>query len=257
MELWMILFFGGISAGILGGILGIGGGILLMPILRFFVGLSPAYAAGTCVVAVFFTTLGGSYRHYKQGHIDFKSIIPVISAGALSTLVFSLIFLYFTSRSSWLDLGTGVVFSLVSIRMMVEGLLDIRKKNVIITNGNKIQGSLTGKVIIGSSAGILPGMLGIGTGAVLVPAFTFMLNAPIKIAVGSSLACFSINAFLSSIMKIYQGFTDFHVLIPICLGTLAGSYTGAKINRQLPSPVIKIVFGVVFVCISIKYFMLF
>ena len=86
------LTIAGILAGTIGGLLGLGGGILIMPILRFFVGLSPAYAAGTCIVAVFFTTLGGSYRHYKQGHINIRSIIPVITAGALSTMLFSLIF---------------------------------------------------------------------------------------------------------------------------------------------------------------------
>ena len=74
--MFLFLVFGGIMAGMLGGLLGIGGGILLMPILRFIVGLDPAYAAGTCVVAVFFTTLGGSLKHFKLGHIDFPSILP-------------------------------------------------------------------------------------------------------------------------------------------------------------------------------------
>jgi len=64
----------GFLAGVLGGLLGIGGGIVMMPILRLVVGLSPATAAGTCIVPVFFTSLGGSFRHYKLGHINFKSI---------------------------------------------------------------------------------------------------------------------------------------------------------------------------------------
>ncbi|MCK4342583.1 MAG: TSUP family transporter, partial [Phycisphaerae bacterium] len=57
----------GLAAGALGGLLGIGGGIVLIPFLRFYVGLSPVYAAGTCVLAVFCTTLSGSYRHHKLG----------------------------------------------------------------------------------------------------------------------------------------------------------------------------------------------
>ncbi len=256
MELCILLLVG-ILAGVLGGLLGIGGGIILMPILRFYVGLSPALAAGTCITAVFFTTSGGSFRHYKQGHINIRSIIPIIAAGALSTIVFSWVFLYFTKKSEWLDLGTGLVFSLVSTRMILEGLLDILKKNVKEAGESKIQGTLFGKVIIGGFAGILPGLLGIGTGAILVPAFTLILNAPVKIAVGSSLACFSINAFLSSIMKLYQGFIDVQVIFPLCIGTLIGSNIGAKFNKHLPSPVIKILFGIVFVYIAIKYIMLF
>ena len=126
----LIIFGGGIFAGILGGLLGIGGGIVIMPILRLFVGLSPAFAAGTCIAAVFFTTLGGSFRHYKLGHIKIRSILPVIIAGATFTLVFSLIFLYFAKREKWLDLGVGLVFSLVSIHMIIEGLVDLLRKKV-------------------------------------------------------------------------------------------------------------------------------
>ena len=90
----LILFMGGFLAGALGGLLGIGGGIVLMPMLRFLVGLSPAYAAGTCVLAVFFTTLGGSYRHYKLGNVNLRSITPIMISGALATAIFSYAFLY-------------------------------------------------------------------------------------------------------------------------------------------------------------------
>ena len=109
-----ILLFGGMLAGTLGGLLGIGGGILIMPILRFIVGLEPTHAAGTCVVAVFFTTLGGSFKHFKLGHIDIRSILPVIIPGLLSSLFFSIIFISFTQKDIWLDVATGIVFSLFS-----------------------------------------------------------------------------------------------------------------------------------------------
>ena len=257
MELYIILIIGGILAGALGGLLGIGGGILLMPIIRFFVGLSPAYAAGTCVVAIFFTTLGGSFRHYKQKHININSIIPIIAAGAVSTIIFSFIFLYFAKKGKWLDLGTGLVFSIVSIRMIIEGLLNLFEKKIEEAKGSEIQGSLPGKVVIGGFAGILPGLLGIGTGAILVPVFTFILKAPIKIAIGSSLACFSVNAFLSSILKFFQGFINVEVIIPLCIGTLIGSNIGAILNKRLLSPVIKIMFGAVFTFIAVKYILLF
>ena len=126
MQYFAMLTAVGFLAGVLGGLLGIGGGIVMMPILRLVVGLSPALAAGTCIVPVFFTSLGGSFRHYKLGHINFKSIVPVILAGVLATVVFSIVFLYFTERQSWLDLGTGLVFSLVSLRMIVEGWAGLR-----------------------------------------------------------------------------------------------------------------------------------
>jgi len=242
-------------AGMLGGLLGIGGGILIMPILRFGVGLDPVYAAGTCIVAVFFTTLGGSLKHFKLGHIDIRSILPVILAGLLSSLIFSILFVYFTEKALWLDVGTGVIFSLVALRMLWEGLTDYRHKACEQDPGIGIDGSMLGKITIGGMAGIFPGLLGIGSGAVLVPAFSLALNAPIKIAIGSSLACFSLNALVSSALKLSQGFVKIPILLPLCMGTLIGARCGAALNGWFSSPLLKILFGAIFVYVACKYLM--
>jgi len=253
----LLLSMGGIMAGMLGGLLGIGGGILIMPLLRFGMGLEPAYAAGTCVVAVFFTTLGGSLKHFKLGHIDFRSILPVIISGLLSTVIFSLLFFYLSAKDVWLDVVTGVVFSFVALRMIWEGIVENLKKRHSTDSETKIEGSILAKTAIGVGSGILPGLLGIGTGAVLVPAFAFALNAPIKIAIGSSLACFSCNALASSLVKLAQGFVQIHMIVPLCLGTLIGARIGASLNGKLDSPVLKVLFGAVFIYVASKYLIVF
>jgi len=248
-----MLFAGGMLAGALGGLLGIGGGIVLMPILRFMVGLSPAHAAGTCILAVFFTTLGGSYRHYRIGHVNFRSLAIIMIAGALATVIFSIVFVYLSTRERWLDLGIGLVFSLISIRMIVEGIRGLTRKAEKREAGNDIKGSLLQKISIGSMAGALPGLLGIGTGVILVPAFTYILNAPIKVAMAASLTCFSVNALISSVFKYWQGFIDLNVALPICLGTLLGANLGAKLNKSFPSSTLRITFGLLFSYVSLKF----
>jgi uncharacterized membrane protein YfcA len=253
----LLLLAGGLLAGTLGGLLGIGGGIVLMPLLRFAVGLSPAHAAGTCILAVFFTTLGGSYRHYRLGHVNIRSILPIIVAGALAATVFSVAFNYLTTRERWLDLAMGLVFSLVSIRMILEGIPGLFRKAANGRTDSEIRGALSGKIAIGASAGVLPGLLGIGTGGVLVPAFSFILGAPMKTAVASSLTCFSFNAAVSSAFKWAQGFADLSVALPICLGTLVGANFGAMINRRAPSNTVKLLFGLVFSYVSLKFILSF
>lgn len=253
----LILLGGGFLAGTLGGLLGIGGGIVLMPMLRFIVGLPPAQAAGTCVLAVFFTTLGGSYRHYRLGNVNLRSITPIMIAGALATVIFSFVFLYFSTRERWLDLGIGLVFILISFRMIAEGIPGLIKKDEDKNTGNEIKGSLLQKISIGSLAGALPGLLGIGTGVILVPAFTYILNAPIKIAMASSLTCFSVNAFISSVFKYFQGFINLGVALPICLGTLLGANLGARLNKSFSSSILRLAFGLVFAYVSIKFILSF
>lgn len=253
----LMLLGGGFLAGALGGLLGIGGGVVLMPMLRFFVGLSPAHAAGTCILAVLFTTLGGTHRHYRQGNIRPRSIYPIMISGALATTVFSLVFLYLSARERWLDLGIGLVFFLISLYMIAEGVHNLTNRKKEKKNCGELKGTLLQKISIGSLAGALPGLLGIGTGVILVPTFTYLLSAPIKVAMASSLACFSVNAFISSLFKFWQGFLDLNTALPICLGTLFGANLGAKLNKIFSSGALRLAFGIFFAYVSLKFIRLF
>jgi uncharacterized membrane protein YfcA len=150
-----------------------------------------------------------------------------------------------------------LVFSLISLRMIIEGFVNLVRKKDKETTGTEIRGSTRGKLTLGGIAGILPSLFGIGTGAILVPAFALFLKAPIKIAIGSSLACFSVNAFFSSLLKFSQGFVYLPVALPICLGTLFGSNLGAMLNKRFPSPVLNTLFGSAFSYVSYQYVLTF
>ncbi|UCG51464.1 MAG: sulfite exporter TauE/SafE family protein [Candidatus Latescibacterota bacterium] len=249
----LIMLGGGLAAGVLGGFLGLGGGIILMPLLRFGVGMTPAQAAGTCVLAVFFTTLGGSYRHFRLGNVRFRPAVPVIVAGALAAIAASLTFHHLAARGYWLDLGIGIVFSLIAIRMLSEGVFDLIRRPPRVEKHDGIHGPLATKLGIGAVAGALPGLLGIGTGGILVPAFTFLLKTPIKVAIGVSLACFCLNAMISSSFKLAQGYIDLQAALPVCLATLVGANIGALLNGRFSQSTIKLVFGIAFSCIALKF----
>ena len=253
----LLLILGGLVAGTLGGMLGIGGGIVLMPILRFGAGLPPAEAAGTCIVAVFFTTLGGSFRHYRLGHLEPRSVLAVIVPGLLASALFSTVFPRLAGRGGWLDLGVGLVFLLVSSRMIAEGLPGLLRPKPEAAPGGRVEGGIAPKAAIGAVSGALPGLLGIGTGGVLVPAFAFLLKTPIKTAAAASLACFCCNAAVSAGFKYAQGYVDLHFALPLSLGTLAGANLGALINRRFPSPGLKLLFGLVFAAVSTRFLLAF
>ena len=247
------MFAGGLAAGVVGGLLGLGGGIVLMPLLRFGVGLPATEAAGTCVLAVFFTTLGGSYRHHRLGHIRVRPLMPVLGAGAVATILASLAFGYVAARARWLDLGIGLVFALVAARMLVEGIPGVIRPRPEFSTGFGVQGSAAAKIGIGAVAGVLPGLLGIGTGGILVSAFTFLLKAPVKAAIGASLLCFCINAAISAAFKLGQGYIDLGLALPACVGTLVGANLGAMANRRTPSGTLKVIFGLVFGYVALKF----
>ncbi len=256
----LLLFAGGLAAGALGGLLGIGGGIVLMPLLRFVVDLSPPYAAGTCILAVFFTTLGGSYYHLRHGNLNLRSVVPLIVSGSLACVLFSFLFQYLARNDHWLDLGIGLVFCVISARMIADGIPARRKRDEEKQgeSGEKVvHGTLTQKMVIGASAGGLPGLLGIGTGSILVPAFTYLLRIPVKTAMAASLVCFSFNAAISSAFKAAQGYVVLDVALLLCLGTLIGAPLGAGLNRRFSSGTVKTIFGLVFLYVALKFLLSF
>jgi len=252
----VILLLTGLLAGLIGGLLGLGGGIVLMPVLRFIVGLPAPLAAGTCIVGVFCTTLAGTLRHHRLGHIHFGSLLPVIVPGAIATILFSCLFGIIADRGPGLDVGMGLVFLLVAVRMLRDGLMRPTAEPEGGAAGRpagRVAGGIWKRSAIGAAAGVLPGLLGIGTGAILVPAFHWLLRAPIKVATGSSLACFAINALISSVFKWSQGYVEFAIAIPICLGTLVGSTLGAQLNRRCPPARVKILFGILFALVAARF----
>ena len=252
LDVVVLYLFTGLAAGFVGGLLGLGGGIVLVPVLRFGLDFDPAMAAGTTVVAVFFTTLGGTLRHQRHRTIPWRSLVPVMLAGALAALLFSLFFTTLARRPGWLDLGMGVVFSLVATRMIGESLFEagraVGEEETPRAGERSVQ-----KVSIGVAAGALPGLLGIGAGSVLVPAFRLLLRWPIKVAMGSSLACFSVNALISSTLKWGQGYVDPGVALPAALGAFLGATVGAAVNRRFPSRALELLFGAVFLYVASKF----
>jgi uncharacterized membrane protein YfcA len=247
-----LLLITGIAAGFVGGLLGLGGGIVLMPVFRFGLGFPAPLAAGTTVVAVFFTTFGGAIRHHRNGHLHWGYIGPVMVAGAAATILFSMLFPVLFARAAWLDLGVGLVLCGVALRMILESFPGSprRSPSVITSPG---PGHLPEKLAIGTAAGALPGLLGIGGGAILVPAFRLLLHWPIKVAMGSSLACFAVNALISSLFKGAQGFVDISTALTAGIGAFVGVNVGVALNRRFPSPLLHLLFGTVFTYVALKF----
>ena len=98
-----------------------------------------------------------------------------------------------------------------------------------------------------------PARPGIGSGGILVPAFTFLLQTPVKAAIGASLTCFAANALISVAFKLGQGYIDFDLALPACAGTLAGANLGALLGLRLSSRALKAIFGLVFVGVALKF----
>mgnify|MGYP001626168903 CR=1 FL=1 len=240
----------GLLAGILGGFLGTGGCVIMLPALYFLYGYSLPLAIGTTITAVIITAASGSIAHIRIRNVDYKTTIIVTISGGIGAAIGSIIFQYLTAELPLLKVIIGLAFLYVSIRMIYEGLL--RGKRIEKT-GNIVPGTISAKILIGLGIGVLTGIIGLGGGYALVPSFIYLLGSPVKIAVGTSLTSFISMAVVSGGFKISQGLVDIVAAISLGAGTAVGAQIGARLVPKVPAWMIKLIFGIVFLYVSLKF----
>jgi uncharacterized membrane protein YfcA len=253
IMLYLVYLTCGLVAGTFGGLLGLGGGVILIPVLHFIFGLDIAQASGISIFAVVFTTIGGSIEYYKLKRINLKFLLPVIIFGVLSSILFSLVFSFLATKEDLLKIVIGCALAITSLAMIKKAIINSDMDDTANLDDYEYQGSLLHRCLIGLAGGVLPGLLGLGGGIIMVPALNFILKLPMKIAIAASLFSYMFNAIISSGIKLSQGYIDLNVAIPIGVGTFTGSIFGAKISRHIPSSVLRGLFGVAVGYVSVKF----
>lgn len=198
MEL--ALAIGGLVAGILAGVLGIGGGVILVP-LQVSLGIPPVQAAATSNLSIVMTSIAGSIQNWRMGMLDLKRVILLGIPALLTAQVGAII----ASRlPSYLLLAAFGVLLLANTY-----LVELRKKvatqaletefppAAVRDSGAKSSGQMSpwlARALTGGAAGLLAGLFGIGGGVILVPMQILLLKETIKVAIQTSLGAIVITA---------------------------------------------------------------
>lgn len=248
---FMIYLVVGLLTGIISALLGIGGGILLMPVLSFGFHFEPAIVVGTTLTAIVFSAISGSYQHIKMKGVDKDTAKIVGIYGVIGVVIGSVVFEYIKNYDEVINLLLGVIFMYVALKM-IHGIFSkkfLKHKNLDIDSSetNKI------KRILGLFVGFLSGITGASGGSILVPSFIQFLKFPVKIAIGTSTASFVIIVIIGAIIKIFQDVVNIEAAILLGIGAAIGGIYGAKLTRRFSSNTLKIILGAIFFYISLKY----
>jgi len=252
---YLIYLITGFLAGIIGGLLGTGGCALMMPVIRFGFHFDPAIAVGTTLTAVVFTAASGAYQHIKMKNVDKETALLTGYSGILGVIIGSMVFGYIKNYSNLIDLIIGIAFIIVSIRMLYEGFF--AKGQTAQGQGAEIPGKPLTKTILGSVIGTLTGIIGLGGGYALVPSYIYFLKAPVKLAIGTSMAAFVWIALIGALFKFFQGVVNFPVAVALGIGALIGAIYGAKLVAKFKPNVLKALFGFLFLYVSLKYILIY
>jgi len=251
---YIIYLITGLLAGVIGGLLGTGGCALMMPVIRFGFHFDPAIAVGTTLTAVVFTAGSGAVQHIKMKNVDKETALLTGYSGILGVIIGSIIFGYIKNYGDLIDLIIGIAFIIVSVRMLYEGLFAQVKTVEPIP---QIPGGPLSKSILGSVIGTLTGIIGLGGGYALVPSYIYFLRAPVKLAIGTSMAAFVWMALVGAFFKLFQGVVDIPVAITLGIGALIGAIYGAKLVAKFKPNLLKTLFGLLFLYVSLKYILIY
>lgn len=226
----------GVLGGAVASFAGIGGGIIVVPILVYLMNIDIKTASGISMVNIFFSTLFGSLFYYFQKSINIRLSIYL----GLSAISFSFLGAYFSKYFS--NLTLTITYFFVAVVSII--LLFIRKK---LKSGSdkKTKIKIYKLIPVGVFAGFAAGLLGIGGGFLFVPALIFFGDMPLKIAIGTSLGAVFITSIAGLIGKVIFIEFDYLTAVLVGIGGILGSRIGTYLNKKTKSIIIKYTFTLV------------
>lgn len=258
--IYFYLTITGIAAGILGAILGLGGGIIMLPAIQLLLGFDPIMAVGTSLFAVIFTSFSGALGHFRGGNVRLKSALLVGGGGLLGMLVGSHIFKHYLSGSvETLKLIMGLLFLFMAVKMGRESYqewkanLGVDKEALNAAENEHFTENVSGMMGLGMFTGILSGMLGVGGGFIMVPGMMWFFNAGPRLAVGTTLTAMLPIALMGGLIKLFQGFVIMPDAVVLGLGTVIGAQIGVRISGKISAAALKFLFTILFIFLTFTY----
>jgi len=241
-QLWLVPL--GFAAGVLGSILGLGGGIIVVPVLTFF-GYSPTLAASTSLFAAFSNAVASTISYTRQKRIQFSIGLKL----GLLSIPGTILGAYISSEitPSLFKILFGLVLIVSAIYIFINRKIESKQRN---------QSKQVMLFAVGASffAGIISSLFGIGGGIVFVPLMVIVMGLSMKEAAPTSqfILLFASAAGLAAHSAL--GHPDFIQALLLAAGAFAGGFVGARLSVDIKEKKLKILVSIAMIAASIKLF---
>ncbi len=247
---YIITLLVGIVAGGLGSVLGVGGGVVMLPVSEHLLGLNTPMAVGTTLFAVMFTAMTGAFAHYRQGNVQINNALLLAAGGLLGVFSGSYIFnLYLSKNTVWLSLLLGFLFLIMTYRMGKE----VFAHEQLEVTGQQRKYSALVLMLLGIIIGLITGAAGLGGGFLMVPAMIWLTGASPFQAVGTTLLAMFPTAAVGAFTKLSQGYVELPVALLMGLGTIIGTQIGARVMHLINQRLFRIIFAVLLCYLAFNY----
>lgn len=252
------ILFISISAGILGSILGLGGGIIVTPALTLLFGVDIQHAIGASLISVIATSSGAAIAYIRDGITNIRvgmfleiattigAVTGVLIGGIIAPNLLYIIFGVFLLYSALAmlkktkeELPAEVSLDRVASTLKLQGeYYDKALKKQVSYNVDNVYGGFG--VMYG--AGVISGLLGIGSGSFKVMAMDVFMKLPLKVSSATSNFMMGVTAAASAGIYLFRGDINPVISAPVALGVLIGATIGARIMQRLKSKTIRKLF---------------
>ncbi|WP_433631828.1 sulfite exporter TauE/SafE family protein [Chryseobacterium cucumeris] len=260
----IILFLGAISAGLLGSLTGLGGGVIIIPLLTLGFGVPMHYAIGASLISVIGTSSGAAVAFVKEGFTNMRIGMFLEIATTAGAIVGALV-------SGILNPNTiGIIFASILLLTVILNLKGKPDHQEPLVKGSleeklKLYGTFPDKGILKSYsarntvpgflmmmfAGAMSGLLGIGSGALKVLAMDNMMKLPFKVSTTTSNFMIGVTAVASALIYFQRGEIIPVIVAPVLIGVVIGSFIGSKTLMVSKTKKLKVFFAIVITILSI------
>lgn len=270
MEI-ILLLFSGCVGGFLAGLLGVGGGLIFIPILTWLFSSDPSltnedivrFTLANSIGLVFMSGTSGIYRQVKMGIYDLPKSLTVGIPGAISAAALSYAIQngnwYSKERFQWVFLA----FVIISIGNMIFG----KNRDDGVSASSENNGILL-RIIVGILAGTVVSLSGLGGGIIMVPLFRMILKMPLRKATALSLSIvpllsifpiiqYAVGSEAPTLMEVHgpivqSGYMTWNYYLPMAIGVIIFSSFGQKTAQKTPVILIRTIFALLSAFILIK-----
>ena len=260
----ILVAIGSFLAGFLGALTGLGGGVVLVPLLALFFKVDIHYAMGASLVSVIATSSGAAAAYVREGYSNIRIGMFLEIATTLGAIVGALL----VQRVS--TTAIGVIFGLMLLYSAFQSARE--KRDHLATSSDRFARllSMSGNYPVADGrqeyavtnvpagfglmfgAGTLSGLLGIGSGAVKVLAMDQAMRMPFKVSTTTSNFMIGVTAAASAGVYLRHGYIDPALAMPVMLGVLAGSLAGTRVLMRAKVRLLRYVFAAVIVALGIE-----
>jgi uncharacterized membrane protein YfcA len=264
------------AVGFLTGLLGIGGGFLMTPIL-IFLGIPPVYAVANGANNILAASVSGSLAHYFKNHIDVKMGVLILVGGLIGSIIGVEIFIFFLKKgtiNSLISISYFILLSSIGLMMFYESLSEMRRirNNKFIKrrmhqhywihnlpfkvriHASKLYISAIGPIFFGILIGLISSLLGVGGGFILVPILIYIIGMPAKLVPGTSLFAMIFVMIIVTLLHAIANYTiDIYLVFILALGSVIGAQLGSIISSKLAGEELRGLLSILILTFGFKF----